>query len=346
MNLGRLIIDIEGSELSQNDIDILQHPYIGGVILFARNFVSINQVTSLILSIKDLRSPSLVVYLDHEGGRVQRFKNGLTVLPSIDTLGIKYNDKPHEAIELSNDLGWLTGFELSHLGIDVNTMPVLDIDYKRSNIMSKRCFAEDPSIVSELSAAFLKGVKTTNMRSICKHYPGHGYAKTDSHLELPDDKRGLKAIFSNDLLPYKQAIELGVEGIMTSHVRYNNIDALPPTISRKWLQILRNDLRYKGLIFSDDMSMKALDEFGIIEDNLLKAIDAGCDCLFICNDREKVVSILDNVIIKNTEEVVSKIINLSSPKVKKENLYANKKRISIIEKLKKIDEKKQIEITL
>jgi len=278
---------------------------------------------------------------------VQRFKNGLTVLPSIDTLGIKYNDKPHEAIELSNELGWLMGFELSYIGVDVNTMPVLDIDYKRSNVMSGRCFADDPGIVSELSAAFLKGVKTTNMRSICKHYPGHGYAKTDSHLELPDDKRGLKAIFSNDLLPYKQAIELGVEGVMTSHVRYNNIDTLPPTISRKWLQILRNDLRYKGLIFSDDMSMKALDEFGIIEDNLLKAIDAGCDCLFICNDREKVVSILDNVIIKNTEEVVSKIINLNSPNnVEKKNLYTNKKRISIIEKLKKIDEKKQIEITL
>ena len=346
MNLGRLIIDIEGSELSRNDIDILRHPYIGGVILFARNFISINQVASLISSIKDLRSPSLVVYLDHEGGRVQRFKNGLTVLPSIDTLGIKYNDKPHEAIELSNELGWLMGFELSYIGVDVNTMPVLDIDYKRSDVMSGRCFAEDPGIVSELSAAFLKGVKTTNMRSICKHYPGHGYAKTDSHLELPDDKRGLKAIFSNDLLPYKQAIELGVEGVMTSHVRYNNIDTLPPTISRKWLQILRNDLRYKGLIFSDDMSMKALDEFGIIEDNLLKAIDAGCDCLFICNDREKVVSILDNVIIKNTVEVISKIINLNHPKVKKEDLYVNKKRISIIEKLKKIDEKKQIEITL
>ena len=346
MNLGRLIIDIEGSELSRNDIDILRHPYIGGVILFARNFISINQVASLISSIKDLRSPSLVVYLDHEGGRVQRFKNGLTVLPSIDTLGIKYNDKPHEAIELSNELGWLMGFELSYIGVDVNTMPVLDIDYKRSNVMSGRCFADDPGIVSELSAAFLKGVKTTNMRSICKHYPGHGYAKTDSHLELPDDKRGLKAIFSNDLLPYKQAIELGVEGVMTSHVRYNNIDTLPPTISRKWLQILRNDLRYKGLIFSDDMSMKALDEFGIIEDNLLKAIDAGCDCIFICNDREKVVSILDNVIIKNTVEVISKIINLNHPKVKKEDLYVNKKRISIIEKLKKIDEKKQIEITL
>ena len=346
MNLGILIIDIEGSELSQNDIDILQHPNIGGVILFARNFVSINQVTSLISSIKDLRSPSLVVYLDHEGGRVQRFKNGLTVLPSIDALGIKYNDNPREAIELSNNLGWLMGFELSYLGVDVNTMPVLDIDYKRSNIMSKRCFAEDPSIVSELSAAFLKGVKTTNMRSIGKHYPGHGYAKTDSHLELPDDKRDLKAIFSNDLLPYKQAIELGVEGIMTSHVRYNNIDALPPTISRKWLQILRNDLRYKGLIFSDDMSMKALNEFGNIEDNLLKSIDAGCDCIFICNDREKVVSILDNVIIKNTAEVVNKIINLNHPKVVKQNLHENKKRISIIEKLKKIDEKKQIEITL
>ena len=346
MNLGRLIIDIEGSELSQNDIDILRHPYIGGVILFARNFISMEQVASLISGIKELRSPSLVVYLDHEGGRVQRFKNGLTILPSVDSLGIKYNDKPHEAIELSNDLGWLMGFELSYLGVDVNTMPVLDIDYKRSNVMSKRCFAEDPGIVSELSAAFLQGVKTTNMRSICKHYPGHGYAKTDSHLELPDDKRDLKTIFSNDLLPYKQAIELGVEGIMTSHVRYNNIDTSPPTISRKWLQILRNDLRYKGLIFSDDMSMKALDEFGIIEDNLLKAIDAGCDCIFICNDREKVVNILDNVTIKNTEEVVSKIIKLNHPKVEKENLYANKKRISIVEKLKKIDEKKQIEITL
>tara|TARA_B100000795_G_scaffold102032_1_gene75205 strand:- start:295 stop:1335 length:1041 start_codon:yes stop_codon:yes gene_type:complete len=346
MNLGRLIIDINTGELTQNDVDILQHPYIGGVILFARNFISIEQISSLIASIKDLRSPSLIVYLDHEGGRVQRFKDGLTVLPSVDTLGIKYNEKPHEAIELSNDLGWLMGFELSYLGVDVNTMPVLDIDYKRSNIMSDRCFAEDPAVVSKLTAAFLKGVKTTDMRSICKHYPGHGYAKTDSHLELPDDKRGFKTIFNNDLLPYKQAIELGVEGIMTSHVRYNNIDILPPTISRKWLQILRNDLRYKGLVFSDDMSMKALNEFGNIEDNLLKSIDAGCDCIFICNDREVVVKILDNIVMNSTAEVTSKIIKLNRPKAKTEDLYTNKKRMSVIEKLKKIDEKKQIEITL
>ena len=346
MNLGRLIIDIGSGELTQNDIDILQHPYIGGVILFARNFISIEQVSFLIASIKELRSPSLIVYLDHEGGRVQRFKDGLTVLPSVDTLGIKYNENPHEAIELSKDLGWLMGFELSHLGVDVNTMPVLDIDYKRSNVMSKRSFAEDPSIVSQLAAAFLEGVKTTDMRSICKHYPGHGYAKADSHLELPDDKRDFKTIFNNDLLPYKQAIEFGVEGIMTSHVRYNNIDILPPTISRKWLQILRNDLRYKGLIFSDDMSMKALNEFGSIEDNLLKSINAGCDCIFICNDRGAVMKILDNIVLKSTEEVTSKIVKLNCRKVKKEDLYTNKKRMSVIEKLKKIDEKKQIEITL
>ena len=197
-----------------------------------------------------------------------------------------------------------------------------------------------------LAEAFIIGVKKTGISSICKHYPGHGYAKTDSHVELPVDSRDFKTIYKDDLMPYKKAIDLGVEGIMTSHVLYKNVDMYPPTLSEKWLQILRNDLRYKGLIYSDDLSMKALNEFGEIEDNVLKSLEVGCDCIFICNDREKVIKILDNIIIETSDEVSKKIIKLGDRKSINDDLYKNKKRLSIIDRLERINEEKQIEITL
>lgn len=346
MKLGKLIIDIDGTELSKMDIEILRHPYIGGVILFSRNFSSVMQLTSLINSIKLLRSPSLIIYVDQEGGNVQRFKDGLTLLPAIDLLGKKYIKDPSGATSLSGDLGWLIGHELSFVGVDVNTTPVLDIDYGRSNVMKNRCFSSNPNNVTTLAEAFIIGVKKTGISSICKHYPGHGYAKTDSHLELPVDSRDFKTIYKDDLMPYKKAIDLGVEGIMTSHVLYKNVDIYPPTLSEKWLQILRNDLRYKGLIYSDDLSMKALNEFGEIEDNVLKSLEVGCDCIFICNDREKVIKILDNIIIETSDEVSKKIIKLGDRKSINDDLYKNKKRLSIIDRLERINEEKQIEITL
>ena len=147
-----------------------------------------------------------------------------------------------DSLILSKELGWLIGYELRCIGIDVNTAPVLDINYNRSNVMQGRCFSEDPKKVSLLSEAFIIGTKQSGISSICKHYPGHGYAKTDSHIELPQDNRGLKTIFNDDLMPYKKAIKLGIEGIMTSHVLYKNIDQYPPTLSSKWLQILKNTL--------------------------------------------------------------------------------------------------------
>ena len=345
MKLGKLIVDIDGIELTNIDKELLSHPYIGGVILFSRNYSSVEQLINLIESIKKIRSPSLIVYVDQEGGKVQRFKNELTLLPSVELLGVKYKHDPQEAVELSKELGWLISFELRCFGIDVNTMPVLDINYKRSNIMNKRCFAETPKIVSLLSDAFICGSKEAGISNICKHYPGHGYAKTDSHIELPVDNRDFKTIYNDDLMPYKKAIDLSIDGIMTSHVLYKNIDKYPPTISRKWLQILKNDLRYKGLIYSDDLSMSALEEFGDIKENVIKSIEAGCDCIFICNNREKVVNILDNLIIDNDEKISNKIMSLSNKKID-ENLIKNKKRLKIIEKLKKISDKKQMEIGL
>ena len=192
MQLGRLIIDIAGTELTNEDIDLLKHPYVGGIILFSRNFNSINQIKELIGKIKLLRSPSLITYIDHEGGRVQRFKEGMTLLPSISLLGEKYITEPDNALFLAKELGWLTSFELTSIGIDVNTSPVLDINYKRSNIMSERCFSEKPNIVSLLAESFILGSKESCISSICKHYPGHGFARTDSHVELPVDNRDIK----------------------------------------------------------------------------------------------------------------------------------------------------------
>ena len=346
MKLGNLIIDIDGIELSDEDIEILRHPYIGGVILFARNFSSVDQIVSLIKNIKSIRSPSLVTYVDQEGGNVQRFKDGLTLLPPLNLLGNKYMNDPFETIKLSEELGWLIGYELRHLGIDVNTAPVLDIDYGRSNVMSTRCFSTNPNNVTLLSEAFIVGAKKSGISSICKHYPGHGYAKTDSHVELPVDSRDLEDIYKKDLMPYKKAIDLNIEGIMTSHVLYKNIDQYPPTISGKWLQILRNDLRYKGLIYSDDLSMLALNEFGEMKDNVLKSLNSGCNCIFICNDRDKVTHILDNLILDITEEESNEIMKLSNNKSPRDNIYKNKKRLEIIENLERISETKQIEINL
>ena len=345
MQLGRLIIDIAGTELTNEDIDLLKHPYVGGIILFSRNFNSINQIKELIGKIKLLRSPSLITYIDHEGGRVQRFKEGMTLLPSISLLGEKYITEPDNALFLAKELGWLTSFELTSIGIDVNTSPVLDINYKRSNIMSERCFSEKPNIVSLLAESFILGSKESCISSICKHYPGHGFARTDSHVELPVDNRDIKKIFQNDLLPYKKLIDLEIEGIMTSHVLYKNIDNFPPTLSNKWIQILRNDFRYKGLVFSDDLSMKALNEFGEIQDNVLKSISIGCDCLFICNNRDEVISILDNIVIENNIEVSSKLIKLSKNNID-DNFEKNKRRLSVIDSLKRITVKKQIEINI
>ena len=345
MRLGKIIVDIDGLDLSKNDIDLLQHPFVGGVILFARNFLSVDQIIHLIESIKQIRSPSLIIYVDQEGGRVQRFKEEMTVLPAISMLGKKYKNDGEDSLILSKELGWLIGYELRCIGIDVNTAPVLDINYNRSNVMQGRCFSEDPKDTSLLSEAFIIGTKESGISSICKHYPGHGYAKTDSHIELPQDNRGLKTIFNDDLMPYKKAIKLGIEGIMTSHVLYKNIDQYPPTLSSKWLQILKNDLRYKGLIFSDDLSMNALKDFGDIEDNVLKSLKVGCDCIFICNNRKKVEHILDNLVLDMSDDISNKLINLSRNRIK-DNFKINKRRLSVINNLKKIADKKQIEIKL
>ena len=346
MKLGQLIVDIDGTELTEEDIDVLTHPYIGGVILFSRNFDSVEQIIELTRKIKSLRSPSLVIYTDQEGGRVQRFKKGMSLLPSIALLGQKYKFDSNDALCLSKKLGWLIGYELRNIGVDVNTAPVLDINYKRSNVMEKRCFSDKPKEVTILSRSFIEGAKESGISSICKHYPGHGYAKTDSHVELPIDNRDIKTIFKDDLMPYKDAIDSKIEGIMTSHVLYKNIDSFPPTLSKKWLQILRNDLRFKGVIFSDDLNMQALNEFGQIEDNVLKSIKVGCDCVFICNNRDKVISILDNLIIENNVETNNKLMKFKNSNEMESNFQKNKKRLSIIDSLNKITEKKQIEINL
>ena len=345
MNLGKLIVDIEGITLSLNDCEVLMHPNIGGVILFSRNFVSIKQIKKLISDIKSLRSPSLIIYVDQEGERVQRFRDGLTDLPPISLLGKKYESDPDDAVKLSKNLGWLVNYELSTLGVDVNTTPVLDIDYSKSTIMEKRCFAKTPKVVSILSESYIQGAKQTGIACICKHYPGHGYAKADSHETLPEDNRDFKTIINDDLLPYKEAINQNVEGIMTSHVLYKNVDEFPPTLSRKWLKFLRNDLRYRGLVYSDDLSMKALEKFGNIDDNVIKSIEAGCDCVFVCNNRKIVEKILDNINLEGDYDTNQKMLKLQT-KLNTDNLLKNKKRMDVIDKIKNLGIKNQMEINL
>ena len=346
MKLGRLIIDVNGVELSAEEAEILSHPYIGGVIIFSKNFESNEQLKNLINSIKKIRSPSLLIYIDQEGGSVQRIKSNILEIPSVSNIGKIYENDNLLAKELARSIGWLIGHELSFFNIDINTCPVLDIDYKKSKVVSDRCYSANPAIVSQLAHEYILGAKENNISSIGKHYPGHGYAIADSHYELPIDNREYKTIFSNDLDPYIYCIEKGLNGVMLSHVQYKKIDNLPASLSKIWIYKLRNELRYNGIIYSDDLSMKALDDFGSMEDRVEHTISAGCDCLFICNNQDSVVKVLDNVIINDNQEIHTKLNNMRTKQISYDDFSNSTLRREIISRAQHLHENLQLEIKL
>ena len=291
-----LIVDIEGLELLPEDREILQHPLVGGVILFARNYETPSQVSELTQAIGRLSDKRLLITVDQEGGRVQRFSAPFTKLPSSATIKSFFELNGDKGRELAEATGWLIGAEMRSVGVDLSFTPVLDLDYQLSEVIGDRSFGADPETVAVLAESLKKGLEAWGLPLVGKHFPGHGYVTADSHVALPVDKRPFSEIEARDLKPFAELVRMGMSAVMSAHVVYEQVDRLPATFSAKWLEeVLRRRLGFGGLVFSDDLTMKATADWGDICERVRLAERAGCDVLLICNDRPAVEKVLDEL---------------------------------------------------
>ncbi|MEQ1529411.1 MAG: beta-N-acetylhexosaminidase [Methylococcales bacterium] len=286
--IGPIMLDVAGLSLAAHERDIIRHPNTGAVILFARNYESPEQVTDLIQAIRGARNSPILIAVDQEGGRVQRFQNGFTRLPP----AAFYADHP----ELAEPTGWLMASELLAVGVDFSFAPVLDVDCGISQVIGNRSFALDPQTATRLASQFRKGMQRAGMAATGKHFPGHGAVAADSHLALPVDDRDLADIKAKDLLPFKQLIAEGLEAIMPAHVVYSKVDANPAGFSAFWIQeILRKELNFTGTVFSDDLSMEGAASAGSYLERAQRAQQAGCDMLLVCNNPEAAAELVEQL---------------------------------------------------
>lgn len=288
MSLGPVMLDIEGLALSPADRDILREPAVGGVILFTRNFESVEQITDLVSEIRALRSPPLIIAVDHEGGRVQRFRKGFTVMPPMRDIGREFDRDRESGLIAARQAGWLIASELRAVGIDLCFAPCVDLDWGISEIIGNRSFHRQPDAVSELADAFARGLRSAGMAAVAKHFPGHGAVVADSHLRLPVDRREYGLIL-DDMRPYERMMSTGViAGVMLAHIVYQEIDNLPAGFSEYWIQReLRSRLGFGGAVFCDDLSMKATSSYGTMPERARLSLQAGCDMILVCNDRDR-----------------------------------------------------------
>lgn len=284
--IGPIMLDVMGLTLTQAEKEKINHPNTGAVILFSRNYQNPEQVTELINAIRAARNGDILIAVDQEGGRVQRFQQGFTRLPPASS----YAQSP----ELAEPAGWLMAAELLAVGVDFSFAPVLDIDCGVSEIIGNRSFSTDPALATRLSSLFRKGMNEAGMAATGKHFPGHGAVALDSHLTLPVDERELDSIRAKDLLPFKQLIAEGLEGIMPAHVVYPKIDPNPAGFSPFWIQqILRKELNFTGTVFSDDLSMEGAASVGDFPERARLAQHAGCDMILVCNNPTAAEQVLD-----------------------------------------------------
>lgn len=284
MSLGPVMLDVVGTELSDDDRRRLKHPLVGGVILFSRSYESPEQLRRLTAEIHALRTPPLLIAVDHEGGRVQRFKEGFTRLPPMRELGMIWDAHPHRAKSLAQQTGHVLAAELRAHGVDFSFAPVLDIDYGASGVIGSRAFHREPQAIAELAHSLMLGMKQAGMAAVGKHFPGHGFVRADSHHEVPVDERSFSDIEMEDLLPFRQMIDFGVAAIMPAHVVYPKVDPSPAGFSSVWLKdILRKRMGFDGVIFSDDLSMAGAHVAGGPVQRAEAALKAGCDMVLLCN---------------------------------------------------------------
>ena len=320
MKLGPLIIDIPGYELTEDDKEVLNHPLVGGVILFSKNFVSKDQVALLIKDIHNAtRDRELLITVDQEGGRVQRFKEGFSSLEAPGIIGNTINEHGFskttllEATKKAYTHGATIAKELAGVGVDLSFIPCLDIDWGKSEVIGNRAISSDPNLVAILCLSIINGLKSFGLKNCVKHFPGHGWAKEDSHEFCAMDNRDFPQIYKNDIFPYEYLIrELNVvSSVMASHVIYVKCDDNPASLSKFWItDILRSKLNFRGVVFCDDLSMQGAK----IKSGLLDLVDfafvSGCDSLIVCNDRDGVLRILDSYPISSVPIRVKSVSTL------------------------------------
>ena len=302
--IGALMLDIAGTKLTQEDIELLQAPQVGGMILFARNIESPAQVRALTDHMRQVR-PDILIAVDQEGGRVQRLRTGFTLLPAMGHFGELYLTQPEKALDLAEKCGWLMAIEVLAVGIDFSFAPVLDIN-AISDVIGDRAFAKNVQDIVPLASAFMKGMQRAGMASTGKHFPGHGSVKADSHIAAAIDTREYQDIYDNDMQSFIQ-LQPQLNALMPAHVIYEKVDPNPAGFSPYWIQkILRQELKYDGVLFSDDLSMQAACVAGHADARIRAALDAGCDMGLVCNDRESACIALagiENLPLPNQERL-------------------------------------------
>jgi beta-N-acetylhexosaminidase len=286
------MVDLAGTELSPEEVDLLRHPLVGSVLLYTRNYLNIKQISALCAAIRGLRSPPLLIAVDHEGGRVQRLREGFTRLPPARLLGRRFDEDRADALRAAHAVGWLLAAELRAVDIDFSFAPCVDLDYGLSEVIGDRAYHGDPEAVAALAAASLAGMREAGMAAVAKHFPGHGAVRADSHVALPVDRREF-ADMEPDLRPYRLLIENQLPGVMAAHVEYPAVEAGPASLSRRWITgTLRGSLRFHGCVFADDLSMAGAAASGDVATRARLALAAGCDVLPVLNDRRAVQAVL------------------------------------------------------
>jgi len=300
--LGPVMLDVVGLTLTQDDIRRIQHPLTGGVILFARNFSDRAQLSALTAAIQAAR-PGVLIAVDHEGGRVQRFRSdGFTHLPAMRRLGDLWDRDSEAAARTATAVGYVLAAELRACGVDLSFTPVLDLDYGDSGVIGDRAFHRDPRAVTQLAKALNHGLALAGMANCGKHFPGHGYVAADSHVAIPVDDRGLEQIMGEDAMPYDW-LGMSLSAVMPAHVIYPKVDSHPAGFSSRWLGMLRQEIGFGGVIFSDDLSMEGASVAGSVTDAARAALEAGCDMVLICNSPDKADRLLAELPVSACKQV-------------------------------------------
>ena len=343
------MLDIEGDHLSPEDIDILQHPLVGGVILFTRNYSSMERLHALIKQIHDIRNPKLLIAVDHEGGRVQRFRDGFTSLPAAAHFGEVYDHNQARGRRLAHLAGWLMAIELRAVNIDFSFAPVLDVDHGISKVIGDRAFHHDPGVVVELAHAYIEGMHEAGMAATGKHFPGHGGVEADSHLAIPVDEREYNDIYAHDILTFKRMIHHGMAAVMPAHVIYSKVDKNPAGFSEFWLkEVLRNRLGFQGVIFSDDLDMEGASVAGgAYSERAKSALSAGCDMVLVCNNRTAAIEVLENLGQHDDPVAHLRLARMHGRKnIEQKQLYSSSKWKEAVEVLQRYQDDPSFELNL
>jgi len=346
MSLGPVMLDLVGTSITQEEREMLLHPQTGGVILFTRNYESPEQITALIDEIHALRSPHLLVAVDHEGGRVQRFRDGFTHIPPAATYGKLYTKNKVQGKSLAQQCGWLMAAECRAVGIDMSFAPVLDIGIGVSGVIGDRAYHSRPEAIAELAHEFMTGMAQAGMSATGKHFPGHGSVKEDSHTAHPIDQRMLNEIMMEDVIPFERMIHFGLAAVMPAHVVYPAVDDKPAGYSKVWLQqILRQQLNFQGVIFSDDLSMQAAGVAGDFAHRANTALSAGCDMVLVCNHTEAAQQVLDSLGDYENPASQMRLIRMHGRgKIDRQELQASEQWKSVVERIQQLGDTPNLEL--